>query len=125
MTECERCTIARHERDSAVRELADFKQRVRARMIQEAEDRDWCEDFDRILAEFGLEPRTRNWRVTFEIIGTVEVTLLAKNADHASELAGHGLGIEETDTYEIGSSRARRELYITNIAVSEVEGDYD
>jgi hypothetical protein len=120
MTECERCTIARHERDSAVRELADFKQRVRARMIQEAEDRDWCEDFDRILDEFGLEPRTRNWRVTFEVTGTVEVTLLAKNAEHAEELAGNGLGLDETDTYEIG--RPRREFYITNIASSEVEG---
>lgn len=39
----------------AERELAEFRRKVAERMMQEARDRDWCGEFERIMEEFDLE----------------------------------------------------------------------
>jgi hypothetical protein len=88
---CASCAECRHRAVTAERELAEFKERVRERMIEEAERRDWCSEFDAILAEFGLRGRTRNWDVTLTITGSVTMTLLARDEDHAQQLAENAL----------------------------------
>lgn len=125
--EAQRVEIARlrdnlndwQDRYHAVRqEFEEFKQRVRSRMIEEAERRDWCRDFDMILIEFGLEPRTQNWDVVFTVEGTVTRTVLARDEDHAAELVRQAMRIEEQSEYSLGRSET---LYIRDISCESVE----
>lgn len=62
-------------------------------LIEEAEDRGWCDEFDTFID--GLEPklhaemprRVRDYDVYVEITVRVPVTVSARNADHARERA--------------------------------------
>jgi len=97
--------------ESYNRELQTFKTRVRDRMIQEAEARGWCNEFDDILVEFGLEPRSGNYEVRFEVSGTIEVTVLARGEEHASELAHRSIARNFYDGAEFEGAGATLILY--------------
>lgn len=68
-------------------EYDTFRDTVRTRMIEEAESRDWCEEFDRILEEFGLDPRTREFyvEVTITATQTISIPVTARDEDDAKE----------------------------------------
>jgi len=103
-------------RGNAVQELVNFKTRVRDRMIVEAENRDWCSEFDQILVEFGMEPRTGNYEVRFEVAGSVTLTLLARGEDHASELAIRAVRFFDGQQIEDGDQT----LTLYSVTVDEV-----
>lgn len=70
--------------------------KIGTRILQEADDRDWCDEFDDIISDLNenltvpLQRRTRTYKVSFfvrsevSLSGTVEIT--AANADQAGRL---------------------------------------
>lgn len=100
----------------AERELENFKQRVRDRMIEEADQRGWCSEFDGILVEFGLPPRRRTWDITFTITGEVTRQVLARDEERARALAFEELPISTNETYRVN---------YTDVYVRDIECDVD
>jgi hypothetical protein len=68
-------TAQRDEARSATRSAVDHLERVRLAMIEEAENRDWCADFDRFLDRLDLAPRERTEEVSLTVTLTVQVTV--------------------------------------------------
>jgi hypothetical protein len=68
-------------------ELVKFQETIRDRMIEEANKRGWCSEFDGIIAQYGLAPRWANFRVTTKHGPHIQATtLLARDAEHARQL---------------------------------------
>jgi hypothetical protein len=109
--------IALEARDTARRELAEFKQRVYDRMVQEADDRQWCSEFDDILEEFGFERRYKEYRVTFSVTLSLNTHVTARDEDYASSQAREELCLYEGRTYDVGNYTAS----LTDISVDYAE----
>jgi len=56
-----------------------FLERIVERLHDEAEQRDWCSDYDRIMGEIGLPGRYHNYCV--EVTATIPVTLNIRGRD--------------------------------------------
>ena len=90
---------------TAHRNHEEDMQRVGSRLIQEANDRDWCEVYDGIVDEINrylhvpLETRTRDWRVTGTWTITVPFsrTVTARSEDDATSIVED----MEVDSYEM------------------------
>jgi hypothetical protein len=72
-------------------EQIDYIKRLGEALLQEANDRDWCGEYDTFAEEWGLPKRTSEWEVTM----TVRVT--ARNEDDAVELVKDGVSINTYD----------------------------
>lgn len=48
-------------------DLENYKAKVRAALIREAEARGWCDELDGFLKELDLKPRTRHFRISFVV----------------------------------------------------------
>ena len=94
-------TYKKHIEDLAteVRQAHHAIQFIGERLIREAEDRDWCDEFDRFVesvnneipSRFALPTRRREYEVTWSETVTVtvdrSVTVIADNPDDAIECA--------------------------------------
>ena len=68
-------------------------------LLQEAEDRDWCSEYDEFAEKWDLPQRRRNYEVT------MTVTVSATSVDEASEFVEGALSINMyTDEVEYGPS---------------------
>jgi len=83
----ETAQLAEGRASRANQELRNFKEQVRSRMIAEAEERGWCDEFDDILVEFGLDPRNREYDVTVTRTLVWRRTVSAASDEAAEELA--------------------------------------
>jgi protein-L-isoaspartate O-methyltransferase len=102
----------------ARRELDEFKTRVRDRMIEEAERRNWCTEFDDIMVEFGFEPRYKTRTVMMSVGGYVRIPVLSRDDDHAIDLAKAAFRVYADSTYDL---HARGQMY--HFEVNEVTAD--
>lgn len=91
--------------------LVDFKARVREVGIRYAEENNWCSTFDDALSELGLERRFGNFEVKFNVTMWVSQTMLARDADHAEDLARHALRIRDNGIpYRLVVANTGREM---------------
>lgn len=102
------------------REFEQFKEAITERMQREADRRNWCGEFDDIMEEFGLRRRSRNWDVTFEVTGHINMTLIARDADHAERIAWGALQVSTDNTYQVGR-HGQHTLRISDVSCDEVE----
>ncbi len=82
----------RTELDAARRAHHDDIATIGSALLREAEDRDWCQDYDQVIDELNqrltvpLPERERAWDVSFDVRVTVHLSH-ARNADAARDLA--------------------------------------
>jgi hypothetical protein len=85
-------TDLRTELDAARRAHHDDIAAIGRALLREAEDRDWCQDYDQVIDELNqqltvpLPERERAWDVSFDVRVTVHLSH-ARNADAARDLA--------------------------------------
>lgn len=85
-------TELRGELDVAGQAHRDDIAAIGRALLREAEDRDWCDDFDRFVVDLNeqlsvaLPERVRAWDVSFDLRVTVHIPH-ARNADEARERA--------------------------------------
>lgn len=75
----------------ALRDKEQHLERLGEAILEQANERDWCEEYDTFAEEWGLPKRTTEWEVTM----TVKVE--ARNEDDAITLVKDGVSI---DTYD-------------------------
>jgi len=102
---------------TALRQLDEFKTRVRDRMIREAEQRQWCREFDDILIEFGLEPRGGEFDVVLRFEGTFSRTVQARNAEYAAQLVHEELPFSEGQFCRLNGV----EVYLDSVSTDSVD----
>ncbi len=76
----------------ALDERIDYIKRLGEALLQEANDRDWCGEYDTFAEEWGLPKRTSEWEVTM----TVRVT--ARDEDSALSLVKDHVSIDSYST---------------------------
>lgn len=85
-------TELRGELDAARQAHHDDIAAIGRALLREAEDRDWCDDYDQVIDDLNgqlsvaLPERVRAWDVTFDLRVTVHIPN-ARNADDARERA--------------------------------------
>lgn len=109
-----RLDAAREEaRAARQRHEADIE-RVSDHLIEEAESRSWCSEYDRVVNEINegmnvpLRQREREFSVTLDVTVRITRTVTAIDADAAGEIASEGIDsedirygeIEDTEVYE-------------------------
>lgn len=74
-------------------------------LLAQAEQRDWCAEYDEFAAEWDLPTRIKNWEVT------MTVTVEARTDDDAREVVQNAIGLSEYDegvrygpTYEVSEA---------------------
>lgn len=87
--------------ESVMQRLAQVEERERRanekieRIVEvahrEANERDWCSEFDEILEDLGLPPREQTWEI--EVVYTHRFTVTAAGADKAREAAWDVIGV--------------------------------
>lgn len=91
--------VARRERmDRTLRHYRESDRRWEQRyealgeaLLEQAEERDWCSEYDEFADEWDLPRRKRPYEVT------MKVTVLARNDDEAEELVESSVSIESYD----------------------------
>lgn len=94
-------------------------QKVYDRLLEEAESREWCSEFDNIMEELGFPPRTHDYTVRFDVSGEVTMSVNARNEDDAVEEARRQMAIVEDGEYTLHSER----FYAQSVSLSTVERD--
>lgn len=98
----------------------DFKDRIRERLVQYANDHDLCSEFDDFLVDFGMEPRKRPYTVDFDIEARITIRVEeASDADNALDQARSMLSIGEGDTLRMEG----HDVYIRDVASGDVDLD--
>jgi hypothetical protein len=85
-------TKAEHER---------WKERLTARLHEEADNRDYCSEFDDVMEELGLPRRRRPIEVTVTVTVELSVTRDARDDDEAVADVLDGLGLREGRQYRL------------------------
>jgi len=83
----QRLTEAQARAERAERELEAFRDKVRTRLIEEADARGWCSEADDWLEDLGLEGRLHDYTVyvTASVTIPVAISVTARNADTAAD----------------------------------------
>lgn len=76
---------ARTARDTAVTDLASFKETVQTVGLQYAEDNDLCGIFDKCMEELGLEGRERGYDIPVRVDTTITVSVTATSRSKAED----------------------------------------
>lgn len=63
-------------------------ERIQTEGEREAAEHGWCSTYDRIMERLGLEGREREWRVAVRLTWDTYITVTARSADDAENLAG-------------------------------------
>ena len=79
-------------RDNQSREKYDLLGQA---ILEQAEERDWCREYDEFAESWDLPTRRKNFRVT------VTLTVQAQDEDSASDLVDSGLRISEYDDHVV------------------------
>ena len=114
-----------HSRDTAMKIIGD-------RLIEEAESRGWCAEFDEIIEEVNAElpsgwelpTRKREYEVQVTVTGKITTTTTV-TVEASSEQAARDMVNEDTEDHvdldEALTEKARRETFeITDIEIGEV-----
>ena len=76
---------ARAQAHSAWNQLEAFKDRVRDRIIEEAQARDWCEEVNAFLRSVDLDPMDFSFTALIEVTYRVTVPIMAPDEQSAEE----------------------------------------
>lgn len=74
--------------EMGLREKVDHFERLREAILEVAEAKDWCEEYDAFAEEWGLTPRTKEWEVV------MAVRVKARNEDDAVSIARDGVNLD-------------------------------
>ncbi len=103
----------------ARQDYSEFGEKVRDTAIRYAARHGWCETVDQALVEIGLEPRTRQYRVTVTVTGEITRDIEATDSADAERLALDAVCLESGETYSLHSEDFR----ITEVDTDAEEAD--
>lgn len=83
------------------RERLEFVDRLVEVAHREADERDWCSDFDDILQDLGLPRRQHEYRVRVRFSGYVDIERTAESFDDAAENIGSEDVLDNLNSYDI------------------------
>ena len=79
-------------------------------LFEEAQERDWCSEFDDFMERMGLPARQREFELRVEVPVTVYVTVTANNYDDA---------VEDVDSVMVWDALTRSDLDMSSAEISE------
>ena len=80
-----RCNVDLQNERSSHRYLRDYNERLGQALLEKAEEKEWCSEYDEFADEWDLPRRTRSYEVN------VQFTVTARDDDEAEEMVRDGL----------------------------------
>ena len=86
---------------------AQWIDRITRTLHEEADNRDYCSEFDDVMESMGLARRTKPYQVTISV--TVELVWdgQARDSDHAEELASEWADVRDGQRFDLGGHRGQ------------------
>lgn len=91
--------------ENSLAEKTNYFERLKQAILEVADEKQWCEEYDAFAEEWDLIPRNKNWEVT------VTVTVKARNEDDAVEIVKDSLsiysysdGVEDGPDFSVGEA---------------------